>query len=37
LENSVKERTSELEAAFNSLKESEKSLAEAQQIASKGN
>jgi PAS domain S-box-containing protein len=33
LENLVKERTSKLEAAFNSLKESEKSLAEAQQMA----
>jgi PAS domain S-box-containing protein len=37
LENLVKERTSELEAAFNSLKESEKSLAEAQQMAHTGN
>ncbi len=33
LENSVKERTAELEKAYNSLKESEKSLAEAQKMA----
>ncbi|PAV13019.1 hypothetical protein ASJ81_18975 [Methanosarcina spelaei] len=37
LENLVKVRTEELEIAFNSLKESEKSLAEAQQIAHIGN
>jgi PAS domain S-box-containing protein len=37
LENLVKERTKELELAFNSLKESEKSLAEAQRMAHIGN
>jgi PAS domain S-box-containing protein len=37
LENLVKERTSKLEAAFNSLKESERSLAEAQQMSNTGN
>ncbi|AKB28891.1 Sensory transduction histidine kinase [Methanosarcina siciliae T4/M] len=37
LENSVKERTSKLETAFDSLKESEKSLAEAQKMAHIGN
>jgi PAS domain S-box-containing protein len=37
LENLVKERTAELEKAYNSLKESEKSLAEAQRIANIGN
>ncbi|MDQ1254088.1 MAG: hypothetical protein QG646_3308 [Euryarchaeota archaeon] len=37
LENLVKERTSKLEAAFNSLKESEKSLTEAQHMAYIGN
>lgn len=37
LENSVKKRTFELEAAFNSLKESEKTLEEAQHIAHIGN
>ncbi len=33
LENLVKERTAELEMAYNSLKESEKGLAEAQKMA----
>ena len=37
LENKVKERTSELEKAYNSLKESEQSLAEAQRMAHLGN
>jgi PAS domain S-box-containing protein len=37
LENLVKERTEELEIAFNLLKESEKGLAEAQQMAHIGN
>jgi PAS domain-containing protein len=37
LENLVKERTADLEKAYNSLKESEKSLAEAQKIAHIGN
>ena len=37
LEEKVKERTAELEIAFNSLKESEKSLAEAQKMAHIGN
>ncbi len=37
LEEKVKERTSELEKAYNSLKESEKRLAEAQKIAQIGN
>jgi len=37
LENKVKERTLELEKAYNSLKESEKSLAEAQRMAHIGN
>ncbi len=37
LEKKVKERTLELEKAYNSLKESEKSLAEAQKIAHIGN
>ena len=37
LENLVKERTSELEKAYNSLKESEKRLAEAQRMAHIGN
>ena len=37
LENLVKERTAELEKAYNSLKENEKSLAEAQSMASIGN
>lgn len=37
LENLVKERTAELENAYNSLKESEKSLAEAQKMAHVGN
>ena len=37
LENKVKERTLELEKAYNSLKESEKRLAEAQRIAHIGN
>ena len=37
LENLVEERTAELETAFNSLKESEKGLAEAQKMAHIGN
>ncbi|HII00214.1 TPA: PAS domain S-box protein [Methanosarcinaceae archaeon] len=37
LENLVKERTEELEKAYNSLKESEKGLAEAQKMAHIGN
>ncbi len=37
LENSVKERTAELERAYKSLKESEKGLAEAQKMAYIGN
>jgi len=37
LENLVKERTAELERAYNSLKESEKGLAEAQRMANVGN
>jgi PAS domain S-box-containing protein len=37
LENLVEERTAELETAFNSLKESEKGLAEAQRMAQIGN
>ncbi|MHC1757851.1 MAG: PAS domain S-box protein [Methanosarcina sp.] len=37
LENLVKERTAELEKAYNSLKESERSLAEAQKMAHIGN
>ena len=37
LEEKVKERTAELEEAYNSLKESEKGLAEAQRIAHIGN
>ena len=37
LEDKVKERTTELEEAYNSLKESEKSLAEAQRMAHIGN
>jgi hypothetical protein len=37
LENLVKERTAELEKAYNSLKESEKGLAEAQKMAHIGN
>ncbi len=37
LENLVKERTSELEIAYNSLKESEQSLTEAQKMAHIGN
>jgi PAS domain S-box-containing protein len=37
LENLVKVRTEELEIAFNSLKESERGLAEAQQMAHRGN
>ncbi len=37
LENLVKERTAELETAYNSLKESEKGLAEAQKMAHIGN
>ncbi len=37
LEEKVKERTSELEKAYNSLKESEKRLSEAQKIAQIGN
>ena len=37
LEKLVKERTAELEKAYNSLKESEKSLAEAQKMAHIGN
>ena len=37
LENLVKERTAELEKAYKSLKESEKSLAEAQRMAHIGN
>jgi PAS domain S-box-containing protein len=37
LDKLVKERTAELEKAYNSLKESERSLAEAQQIAHIGN
>jgi PAS domain S-box-containing protein len=37
LENLVKERTAELEQAYNSLKESEKGLAEAQRMAHIGN
>jgi hypothetical protein len=37
LEEKVKERTAELEEAYNSLKESEKGLAEAQKMAHIGN
>ncbi|WP_410509672.1 PAS domain S-box protein [Methanosarcina hadiensis] len=37
LENQVKERTAELEAAYQSLKESEKGLADAQKMAHLGN
>ncbi len=37
MEEKVKERTAELEIAYNSLKESEKGLAEAQKMAHIGN